>query len=255
VAFKTRRFIIPALLILAAAITGGGAIRIRRMLESRMGPNQITTRPAVGAKIAALPIGTSRVEAKSRLGPPDGQRSDGTYTEWSYIESFQTEGWHHEGMRFQHYRRGSQIEHRLLFRGDQLFFAWGSDVEVGTWNREVALARRRLSGPVRMPPVPLGTGVDLHTALSSIVDGRTTLAEIEALLGSPAQKRQEGALLNLVYRVSTATSAFAFVVNLRDGIVVENPYSPPGTEADEAVRELFYRAYEWPEVPATSREP
>jgi hypothetical protein len=247
---RARRVVFPALLVVAALLTVWGALVIRDLLASQTGPKQTTTRPGIGAKIAALPIGSRRAEVAARLGPSESQKSDGTYTEWSYTESHETEGWTREGLHFSHYRRGAQIEHKLLFRGDELFFARGSDVEVGKWGREVLWAQRRLSGPVRFPPVPLETGSDLHTALSSIVDGTTTLAQVEALLGTPEKRTGNGGLLHLVYRVTTSSGGYGFAINLRDGIVVDTPYSPAGTLDDEAVRELFIGAHTWPDAAA-----
>jgi hypothetical protein len=250
---KARRFVGFGFLVVAAALTVGSAIVIRREVGSRMGPKQTTQHPGVGTTIAAFPVGTRMADVKARLGVPDGQQSDGTYTSWSYVESHQREGWTREGLTFSHYRSGTQIEHKLLFRGDELFFARGSDVEVGTWNREVLWAQRRLAGPIRYPAVPLANGTTLDAALSSIVDGTTTLAQVEALLGAPEKKRQIGGLLNLVYRVTASSGGFTFVINLRDGIVAETPYSPAGTLEDEERRELFREAHTWPELPASSQ--
>jgi hypothetical protein len=243
---KARRTLGMSLILAAVAILVGGALVMRSYIESTYGVKETRRHAGASATIRAFSVGAGMVDVQARLGPPDEMKSDGPYMRWIYWETITNEGWERSGLSLRHLQEMRRVQHQLLFRNGELLFAAGSAPEVGDMTREVHVAMRRLRDPFQYPPILLSTGGLLHTAMSTIVDGTTTLEEVERLFGSPAERRQQGALIRLVYRLPTAV----FALDLKDGVVVDQPYSRPGTEEDQAVRELFYPANTWPDVAA-----
>jgi hypothetical protein len=68
--------------------------------------------------------------------------------------------------------------------------------------------------------------------MSTIVEGRTTLEELDAVLGKPVRKERTGEndVWVYYYHFSAPPIAVEPMIWVREGVVAWNPYSDPKTE-------------------------
>ena len=235
-----RRYVVAILL--AAAIGAGF------LIESKFTTTAVTTRNVgIGQKIAILGNGTPMSLVLSTLGAPDHQKTVGEYTQWMYGEIKLVEsrtrvdsGIPGLALENKHEVRQEGTNYVLFFRGDTLVARPPREWE---WH----VLYRRLNPPGPFPPYPLAGGSDLHTALSQVVDRRTTLAELESLLGKPWRVLCKDNLQVPYFRVDTRGGCIYIYVFVKDGIVIWTNYSVSETEADEADRLPFYDFGSWPD--------
>jgi hypothetical protein len=209
----------------------------------------------IGLKIDTLANGVRMNEVLSTLGPPDATKTVGAYTQWIYGESRIVESrtrkisilpWLALGDK--HEVRQEGTNHFLFFEGETL---------VGRSPRawESRVIYRRMNPPQPYPPYPLPNGSDLHTALGAIVDRRTTLEELDGLLGKPWRVLRKDKLQVPYYRIAVSPGGWIYIyVFVKDGVVIWHNYSVSETEADEADRDPFYEFGSWPDYPRLAED-